>query len=237
MICKSSTDYFISELSSICLCNKNTLCSLRGKKYLFTNITREDCQAVSVLYFKPSCISYKSPLINWLINLIEQLIILLSVLLASDHYSKRTRITLMGHKTKKCMYDFGGNIWKCGYLESTGVDERRELNCPIGRRHSYECDSRSVIQGKHKGMVRFQKWTRNLFFSPYTGTTYTVSSSNSPSFSCATISSLLMLTAGPRSQFARWRRSRKRLSVYSVLRCPDLWLQCSVCFVDPAAPH
>ena len=61
-----------------------------------------------------------------------------------------------------------------------------------------------------------------------TGTTYTVSNGNCPSFSCATSSSLLMLTAGPRSQFPRWRRSRKRLSVCSVLRCPDLWLQCSV---------
>jgi hypothetical protein len=34
-----------------------------------------------------------------------------------------------------------------------------------------------------------------------------------------------MLTAGPRDQFPRWRRSRKRLSVCSVLRCPDLWLE------------
>ena len=40
-----------------------------------------------------------------------------------------------------------------------------------------------------------------------------------------------MLTAGPRGQFPRWRRSRKRLSVCYVLRCPDLWLQCSVSFV------
>ena len=31
-----------------------------------------------------------------------------------------------------------------------------------------------------------------------------------------------VLTAGLRGQFPRWRRSRKRLSVYSVLRCPDL---------------
>jgi hypothetical protein len=30
-----------------------------------------------------------------------------------------------------------------------------------------------------------------------------------------------------RGQFPRWRRSRKRLSVCSVLRCPGLWLQCS----------
>jgi len=63
------------------------------------------------------------------------------------------------------------------------------------------------------------------------GITYTVSSSNCPSFSCSTSSSLLMHTAGPRGQFLRWRRSRKRLSVCSVLRCSDLWLQCSVSFV------
>ena len=30
-----------------------------------------------------------------------------------------------------------------------------------------------------------------------------------------------------RGQFPRWRRSRKRLSVRSVFRCPDLWLQCT----------
>ena len=33
---------------------------------------------------------------------------------------------------------------------------------------------------------------------------------------------LLVLTAGLRGQFPRWRRSRKRLSVCSVLRFPDL---------------
>ena len=32
----------------------------------------------------------------------------------------------------------------------------------------------------------------------------------------------LVLTAGLRGQFTRWRRSRKTLSVFSVLRCPDL---------------
>jgi hypothetical protein len=30
-----------------------------------------------------------------------------------------------------------------------------------------------------------------------------------------------------RGQFPRWRHSRKRLSVCSVLRCPELWLQCT----------
>jgi glucuronosyltransferase len=34
-----------------------------------------------------------------------------------------------------------------------------------------------------------------------------------------------------RGQYPRWRRSRRRLSVCSVLRCPDLRLQCSVSFV------
>ena len=77
-------------------------------------------------------------------------------------------------------------------------------------------------------MVRFQKLTRNLFL---TLLGHNVSSCNCLSFSCATSSSLLMLTAGPRGQFPRWRRSRKMLSVCSVLRCPDLWLQCSVSFV------
>ena len=36
-----------------------------------------------------------------------------------------------------------------------------------------------------------------------------------------------MLTAGPRRQFRRWRRNMKSLYVCSVLRCPDLWLQCT----------
>ena len=42
----------------------------------------------------------------------------------------------------------------------------------------------------------------------------------------------LVVTAGLRDQFPRWRLSRKRLSVYSVLGCPDLRLQCSVSFVQ-----
>jgi hypothetical protein len=74
-----------------------------------------------------------------------------------------------------------------------------------------------LIQCVHKRMVRFQKLTRNLFLNLY-GQNYTVSRGNCPSFSCATSSSLLMLTTGPRGQFPRWRRSRKRLSVCSVLR-------------------
>jgi hypothetical protein len=56
-----------------------------------------------------------------------------------------------------------------------------------------------------------------VYLSPYMGTTHAVSSGNCPSFSCATSSSLLMLTAGPRDRFPRWRRSRKRLAVCSRL--------------------
>jgi hypothetical protein len=70
-----------------------------------------------------------------------------------------------------------------------------------------------------------------MYFSSYKGTT-SVNSGNCPSFSCATSSSLLMLTAGPRDQFSRWRRSRRRHSGCSVLSCSDLWLQRSVSFVQ-----
>ena len=78
-------------------------------------------------------------------------------------------------------------------------------------------------------MVQFQKLTRNLILTLH-GQNVHRQCGNCPSFSCATSSSLFMLTAGPRGQYTRWRRSRKRLSVCSVLRCPDLWLQCSVGF-------
>ena len=57
------------------------------------------------------------------------------------------------------------------------------------------------MQGIHKRMVQFQKLTRNLFLT-YTGTTHTVSSGNCPSSSCATSSSLFVLTAGPVSDMA-----------------------------------
>ena len=62
-------------------------------------------------------------------------------------------------------------------------------------------------------MVQFQKLTTN--FSPYTGTTYTVSKEATIQVSHALpavhFSCLL------RGQFPRWSRSRKRLSVCSVL--------------------
>jgi hypothetical protein len=76
----------------------------------------------------------------------------------------------------------------------------------------------------------FKSW-RKKYFSPYSGTTYTISSENCSSFSCGTSSSLVMLTAGPRDHFTRWRRIMRRLSVCSVLRCPHPRLQYSVSFL------
>jgi hypothetical protein len=68
------------------------------------------------------------------------------------------------------------------------------------------------MQGIHKRMAWFWKLLK-MYFSSYTGTTYTVSSRICPSFSCATSSSLLILTAGQWDQFPKWRHSRRRLSV------------------------
>jgi len=75
-----------------------------------------------------------------------------------------------------------------------------------------------------------------IYFSPYTGTTYTVSSGNCPSFSCATSSSLLMLTAGPVSKMGsqqekffcllRFKVSRSVITVQREFRAPfrkDAW--------------
>jgi hypothetical protein len=71
------------------------------------------------------------------------------------------------------------------------------------------------------------KCYETIYFSPNTGTAYTVSSRNCPSLSCATSSSFHMLTAGRKDQFPRRRRNRRRLSVCSVFK----WSQCSVSFV------
>ena len=112
--------------------------------------------------------------------------------------------------------------WRqCPYImywpEDGSLEQKHVANCVL-----------MTTQGIHKRVVPFQKLTRNLFLTLHG---HNFSSSNCPSFSCATSSSLLMLTAGPRGQFPRWRRTRKRLSVCCVLRCPNLWLQCSVSFV------
>jgi hypothetical protein len=79
-------------------------------------------------------------------------------------------------------------------------------------------------------MVRFQKIWKN-FVLILQGNNIHCQQRKLSRFSRAISSSLVMLTAGPRHQFSRWRRSKRRLSVCSVSRSPDQWLQCSVSFV------
>ena len=82
-------------------------------------------------------------------------------------------------------------------------------------------------------MVRFQKLIRNLFLTLYGHNVHRQQRK---------LSKFLMRyqhfashaycrAAGQQGQFPRWRCSGKTLSVCSVLRCPDLWLLCSVSFV------
>jgi len=79
-------------------------------------------------------------------------------------------------------------------------------------------------------MVRFQKLTRNLFL---------ILHGHNLQRQQRQLSKFLMRYQqfashaywGAPGPVSNWRRSRKRLSVCSVLRCPELWLQCSVIFV------
>ena len=106
---------------------------------------------------------------------------------------------------------------KNAYRRQTNSSQTKAQDPEITNRGSLSTGNTGYTQ--KKGAV---SKVNKKFISPYTGITYNVSSGNCPSFSCATSSSLLMLTAGPQGQFPRWRRSRKRLSLCSVLRCPDL---------------
>jgi len=56
----------------------------------------------------------------------------------------------------------------------------------------------NTVRSQKNGAIL--KVNKKIYFSPYTGKTYTVSSGNCPSFACATSSSLFMLTAGSRGQ-------------------------------------
>ena len=125
--------------------------------------------------------------------------------------SVRKTSSWLPYKTKKCFY--------CKHLATHKYSVQEKCNF-LGSTSIY-------IQDIHKRMVRFQKLTKQ-FISHLTRAQRTPSAAATVQFSCATSSSFLMLTARPRAQFPRWRRSRKRRSVCSVLRCPDLWLQCSV---------
>ena len=72
--------------------------------------------------------------------------------------------------------------------------------------------------GYNNRMVRFQKLTRN--FSHLTQAQRTPSAAATVQVSHALPAVLFSCLL--RGQFPRWRRNRKRLSVCSVLRCPDL---------------
>ena len=88
------------------------------------------------------------------------------------------------------------------------------------------------IQVIHKRMVRFQKLTRNLFLTLHGHNVHRQQRQLSKFLMrYQQFASHAYCGAAGGGQFSRWRRSRKRLSVCSVLRCPDLWLQCSVSFV------
>ena len=70
-------------------------------------------------------------------------------------------------------------------------------------------------------MVQFQKLTRNLFLTLQTGKTYTVSSGNCPSFSCATSSSLARAycgAVGPVSKMASQQEKAFRVLRFEVSR-------------------
>jgi hypothetical protein len=88
-------------------------------------------------------------------------------------------------------------------------------------------------------MVRFQKLVNSLFLILHGHNIHC--QQRKLSTILMHYSSLpFMLTAGSWDQFPRWLRCRRRLSEFSVLRCPDLWLQCSVTFVHGLkkdAPH
>jgi len=90
------------------------------------------------------------------------------------------------------------------------------------------CGMKWNIQGTHKRKVGFKKLTRNLFLTLH---------GHNVHHHQRQLSKFLMRYqqfvshAYLRGQFAKWRRSRKRLSVCSILRCPDQWLQCSVSYV------
>ena len=78
-----------------------------------------------------------------------------------------------------------------------------------------------------KEWLRFQKLTRNVFLTLHGHNVHRQQRQLSKFLMCY---QQFASHAYCGDQFQRWRRSRKRLSVCSVLRCPDLWLQCSAEF-------
>ena len=110
----------------------------------------------------------------------------------------------------------------CAFVQTLSkLHEHRNLlfakKCLVNIREAALCS----VQCVYKRMMRFQKLTRNLFLALHGHNVHRQQRQLSK-FRMRYSSSLFMLTAGPRGHFPRWHRSRKRLSVCSVLRCPDL---------------
>ena len=115
-----------------------------------------------------------------------------------------------------------------GYVSRHSTSEMKECSemPELGCRSQIQQSVRLLLLGIYTGCLQMsgavskvnKKFISHLTRAkPTPSVTATVQSSHA----LAGVRSLV-LTAGPRGQFTRWRRSRKRLSVCSVLRCPDL---------------
>ena len=82
-------------------------------------------------------------------------------------------------------------------------------------------------------MARFQKLTRNLFLTLHGHNVHRQQRQLSKFLMRYKNSSIIMLTAGKRGQFPRWRRSRKTLSVC----CDESWLPCGCVSCDQGCTH
>jgi hypothetical protein len=94
------------------------------------------------------------------------------------------------------------------------------------------------VQGIHKRIVRFQMLPNNSFLILYSHNIHCQQRELSRVLMCYRqfAAQAYCWAAGPVFKMASQQR---RLSVCSVLRCPDLWLQCSVSFVQglKRTPH
>jgi hypothetical protein len=78
------------------------------------------------------------------------------------------------------------------------------------------------IKGTYTRMVRFKELLQKLFLTQHGHNIHCQERKLSTFLMRYSSSLLLMLNAGQSDQFPRWRRSRSRLSVCSVSRCPDV---------------
>jgi hypothetical protein len=112
-------------------------------------------------------------------------------------------------RREMCLYEQVITIYKATWFRNPYRNTCRiQKNCAVSK----VINKLFLSLHRHNIRVYCQQWKLSRYLMRYS-------------------SSLLMLTTGPRDQFPRWRHSRRRLCVCSVLRCPDLWLQCRVSFV------